>query len=487
MANDQGRKPVVHTKKHVARLERERRQTRAILYIFIGILVIVVGLLLYGWLDINYFQLNRAVAKAGENEISLRQFEARVRLRRRQLLNEYNMYVQYYQYFGLDVTQQVDNITKTLDGTVDLGQGVLDQMIEEELIRQEAAKRGITVSEQELDEYIQTAFQYTPNGTPTPSPTPTTVITPTVPPEAYEIVTITPTPTNTPEVTATLEVTATPEITETGEVTGTPGATGTAEPSPTATLAPTETPTETPTASPTVGPTETATPTATPYTLEGFQGEYQKSVEGFSNIGISAEQYRALFETELLRTKLFDAITADVPHAEEQLWARHILLADEASAKAVLERLKAGEDFGALAAELSQDPGSGSKGGDLGWFSKGAMVAPFEEAAFKLKPGEISDPVQSDFGYHIIQVIARQERPFSADQYEAKRNQVFQDWLTKAKEDYGVETFDIWASRVPTEPNLTTMATEIAVTSAAQLTEQAKFTPTPAPTETPAP
>ena len=109
------------------------------------------------------------------------------------------------------------------------------------------------------------------------------------------------------------------------------------------------------------------------------------------------------------------------------------------------------------------------------------MVAPFEEAAFKLKPGEISDPVQSDFGYHIIQVIARQERPFSADQYEAKRNQVFQDWLTKAKEDYGVETFDIWASRVPAEPNLTTMATEIAVTSAAQLTEQAKFTPTPTP------
>src|SRR3972149_6900228 len=101
MPNEPGRKPVVHTKKHIARLERERRQTRIILFTFIGILVIVVGLLLYAYLDLNYFQLNRPVAKVGDNEITARQFEARVRMSRQQLLSQYNLYMQYYQLFGM--------------------------------------------------------------------------------------------------------------------------------------------------------------------------------------------------------------------------------------------------------------------------------------------------------------------------------------------------------------------------------------------------
>jgi parvulin-like peptidyl-prolyl isomerase len=79
----------------------------------------------------------------------------------------------------------------------------------------------------------------------------------------------------------------------------------------------------------------------------------------------------------------------------------------KAKADDVLKRVRAGEDFAKLAKEFSTDPGSKEKGGDLGWFGRGAMVPEFEEAAFKLKPGEVSDLVQSKFGYHIIKLDER--------------------------------------------------------------------------------
>ncbi|HXT21376.1 MAG TPA: SurA N-terminal domain-containing protein, partial [Thermoanaerobaculia bacterium] len=91
----------------------------------------------------------------------------------------------------------------------------------------------------------------------------------------------------------------------------------------------------------------------------------------------------------------------------EQMHARHILLADAATAQATLARLNAGADFAQVAREVSTDKVSGANGGDLGWFGRGRMVRPFEQAALAAPVGQVVGPVQSQFGYHLIQVLER--------------------------------------------------------------------------------
>ena len=112
MPNESDKKPVLH-KKHVARLQREQQQGRIILFTFFGALALVVGLLVYGWLDINYFQLQRPVAKVGDTEILVRDFEPRVRLQRQQLLSQYAQYAQYSQYFGMNVDANCNKFNPT--------------------------------------------------------------------------------------------------------------------------------------------------------------------------------------------------------------------------------------------------------------------------------------------------------------------------------------------------------------------------------------
>lgn len=426
MSNASGGKPPVLHKKHVARLEREKRQSRMIIYTFAGILAVILLLLGYGILDMNYLQLQKPVAKVGDVEILVNQFEARVRLQRQQLLSQYNMYAQYGQLFGMDVQGQLKDIETQLNTPESVGQTVLDQMINEQLIRLEAQKRGLVVSQEQVIQAQQENFSYFPNGTPTAAPTATEVLYPDAPAQAFAVVTKTPIPTATsaPEETAT----ATPEATDVVEA----------------------------------GPTSTPLPTATPYTQAGFEKELNASMESLKKMGIKEADFTALFEFQVINKLVQDAITASVPTTETQVWARHILVPDEATAVLVLDELKNGGDFAALAAKYSTDSGSAVNGGDLGWFGKGAMVPEFEAAAFALeKPGDITpQAVKSTYGYHIIQLIAKQERPLDSNRYESAKNQAFSAWLTAARDEYGVEIFDIWKKHVPSEPNFITAATE---------------------------
>ncbi len=108
--------------------------------------------------------------------------------------------------------------------------------------------------------------------------------------------------------------------------------------------------------------------------------------------------------------KLYDEAIKQVK-AEEEVHARHILVVSEDEAKAILAQLKGGADFIVLAKEKSKDPGSAESGGDLGYFTKEQMVPEFAEVAFKLGKGELSDPVKTQFGWHIIKVEDRRTKP----------------------------------------------------------------------------
>jgi len=420
--------PRVVSKKHIARLERERRQVNLVRGIALAGIVIVAGLLIYGYLKLNVLQLREPVAEVNGVKITTGEWQERVRFQRVQMLNVYNQYSFYQQNFGVDYSQQMQQIVSNLASPEVVGQQALDQMVDDILIRQEAEKRGITVSTDEVEKSIQENFGFFPNGTETPTVTPTEVTLPTLSSEQLTLYPSTSTPTEAPPATvtptATLDLSATP--------------------------APSSTPAlDTPTPVP-----QPPTATTTPYTVEGFKKEYGTTIDNFKTDNISEKTIRSVYEAQLLRQKLLDEITKDTPHTEEQVWARHILVQTEVEANAAYQLLTSGVDFATVAKRYSKDTGSGANGGDLGWFGKGAMVAEFENAAFSQKVGEIGKPVKSQFGYHIIQVLGHQDMPLNASQYEQKKQTEFTNWLADARKNAKIQTFDIWKERVPTEPTL---------------------------------
>jgi len=118
---------------------------------------------------------------------------------------------------------------------------------------------------------------------------------------------------------------------------------------------------------------------------------------------------------------------------EQEVHARHILVETEDEAKAVAEELKKGADFAELAKKKSKDPGA-SDGGDLGFFTKDQMVPEFSNVAFALEPGKISDPVKSQFGWHIIKVEEKRNR--KAPEFEQVKAQIETYVTRKAQADY---------------------------------------------------
>ncbi len=521
------------TRKETRMRARDRERQRR-LYIGAGIAIgLALLLVIIGAVLQFAIRPNRAIASVGDQQIITRDFWQRMRFEHWQLQNQLFQMQQLEAQFGQSIFgAQISQIQSTLANPFGLGVQVLDQMIDDEIIKREAAARGITVSEEEIDEVLRQEVANSRGALTEPQATETAV--------------------------AGVDATAT-------------AASWTPTPAPTLDV------------SSTITATATALPTPEPLATRPIISEtgYSEGVEILSrNLSSGArsslEEYRELIRMRLLSEKLQEAVTADtVSTTEEQIHARHILIpvtevaaassdpittttpvtdladlnagealteteaitateavteaaelaedesaagADEEDATAetatitatetvsevapitttdaitatdslsvttpittsegisetvttdpttprsdaealalaeeIHQRLLDGEDFAKLAALYSSDTSNNLNGGDLGWFGRGMMVPEFEEAAFGLAADEISEPIKTQFGYHIIQVVERDdERPKDENQLLQEQFTAFQAWLQEQKNGIEIERPTDLASLLPPEFN----------------------------------
>jgi foldase protein PrsA len=163
-------------------------------------------------------------------------------------------------------------------------------------------------------------------------------------------------------------------------------------------------------------------------TLAGGPDKWQAQLD---KDRMTAQEMRDSVRSTLITQKMRDIVTANVPTKAEQVHARHILVADEASANDIIAKIKSGTDFAQLAQQYSLDQTTKATGGDLGWFSRGQLLQKsVEDAAFSLAPNQISDPVKSTLGYHVIQVLERvPDRPIDPQTRASLMETTFEAWV----------------------------------------------------------
>lgn len=427
----------------VGRVEREQRYTNIIIYSTAAVVGAIVLILIFGGVLEGLVRPNQPIVTVNGEELLTKDYQARVRYQRSTLVSSYYQYYQFYlmgqQYQDQTTMAQALNQLRTLQIQLDpftTGKSVLDQMVDEIIIRQAAQELGIDIPEEQLEIAIQEAFGYFEDGRPTFTMAPTTAATSTLDPTQLAIITQAPTFTSTPDLTLAPESPSEDQAEPTEE--------DVAEATATSLF-----PTPTNTAIPTI------TLTPTPYTYELFETTFDQITSDYQDqIGFGEDNLRTMLLSELYREAVMEAVTADLPREQDQVWARHILLEDEATALEVLELYENGEDFGELALAYSLDTSNAERGGDLGWFSSTNMVADFSRAAFNTPVGQVSEPIQTSFGWHLIQVLGHELRPLSAFDYEQYRAETFSIWLEQQRVTAEIEFAENWESRIPDDPSV---------------------------------
>lgn len=175
-----------------------------------------------------------------------------------------------------------------------------------------------------------------------------------------------------------------------------------------------------------------------------FRNQLDEYFETYVKDAFTLEFFREDIHAMILEEKLQAHVVeqAGEVYEQEMVKARHILVETEEEALELLKKLNDGEAWADLAAAHSLDTGNKDNSGDLGWFSRGMMVKPFEEAAFALEPNQISDPVKSDFGYHIIASDGKEMRAMEGADLDAAKEKTFANWFAEIEKEYAIETTD---------------------------------------------
>ena len=527
------------TRKEVRMRTRDRERNRR-LYLGTGIAVgLALLFVIIGLVSEFAIKPNSTLASVGDDTIVTKDFWKRTKLEKGQLQSQLVQMTQLEEQFGGQgfFTQQINQLQSTLSSPFALGMQVLNKMIDEKVIAQQATTLGITVTDEEVDEALREEVAARRSAITVPQATETaeaaTVATATAAAEATAVAS---TPvTNTAAITDTALVTDAATVTESASVTDTSTVTATASVSEREALTATEAVTvpETVTTTPvvsatgsvttgaeitaatdmtdsaiitpvgvttaTAGVTETTGVTITPTDVPTPEPLPTRAVltdtgytEGLTALqedldlaaGMSLAEYREVVRARLLSDKVSEAIgEQEVAATEEQVHARHILLnviepsaepavtpeptaegapaptptpAPRSEAEAIAlatelrDRILAGEKFEDIAAQYSNDTSNAQSGGDLGWFGHGAMVPTFDEAAFALPIGQISEPITTSFGVHLIEVLEKDPaRTLDEQTLAQKRQEAYQTWLQEQINAAKIERPEDLTSRLP--------------------------------------
>ena len=397
-----------------SRAEREAQLQKWVVRGIAAIILVLVVLVGIAFAVEQWIVPSQPLAVVNGENITVGQFRDEYSLERNRILLQLNQ----VQAAGFDLqqlAQQEPYRTWLSEANVpdQLGWRVINDMVDDRLLAQEALTRNITVNEAAVQAEIESFFGFDPT----------------------EVALIGVEPT------ATLEPTATP----------TPFVSPT--PSPTATVAPTLAPDE---EQEVIEPTITPQPTVVEPTLsaeevrQNFEDTEQSFRSYFSRAGVPEETVASFFE----RLALESLLAENLVNADSSLLyadARHILVEDEETAEQVLRALQQGESFADLARAISADTGSGYRGGELGEAYVGNYVREFREAIEAAELGELAGPVESEFGFHIIQVRSKEERPAPETQIEQAQQQAYAQFIEALREEQAesFEIFDSWLDYVP--------------------------------------
>ena len=387
-------------------------------------LIVLAGGLLYEYV----IKPNQTLATVGSVSISRQDYW------RSRAINLYEQALQYQdfaQFVGPDQQGQYLALAEqslaelpTVWGSTDVDPASLEKMIDDQVYLQGMDDLGIDLSEDEIRTFALNRFA--PPGAPLIAPSPTATLTA----ERAAMATGT---------AAALFATPLASPVVASPISGTPAAGTPVASTPSLATPVPGTPVATPLAIAPTAPAATPNPAEARATAEAGFAQFADQV--FPLAHLSQEDYERLVAAPALaRQKVGDALAATVGQSAPQVRAAHILLPTREEAEAARARVtEGGEDFATVARELSTDEASAANGGELGWFTREEMVAPFAEAAFALEPGAISEPVETEFGWHVIQVLERDpERPLTDLQINRLQQTAEERWLAEQRAGLGM-------------------------------------------------
>jgi hypothetical protein len=405
--------------RRTSRRERDEQNTRMLVSGLAIVAVITVITILGGVLYENVIKPNTVLATVGGEDIDRRDYWKYHSVELYQQANEYEQFAaqvegqQRTQFltFASSFRAQADDVW----GTTDVSDITLSRMVQDQLFLISADNRGLDISDDAIEGFVLQQFS----------------------PEGAQLVTPYPQPTLIPTRAAWATETAEAQATINAEALGTPAA---------------ATPiSATPVSGTPISATPVADATPDPEAAAEAQNNYAEFQDVvFDSANISEDDYyRLVARPQLARDLVASEIGSNVPQSNAQVHAFHILVSTEDLARELYERATGGANFQELARANSTDQLTSTTGGDLGWFTPDAMVEPVTETAFSMEPGSISEPVESQFGWHIIMVEETDDdRPLTALQYNQAQQRAIEAEIESIRADTDIDA-DVTVSPTP--------------------------------------